>query len=147
MGTRRWCIAGTVLLAVLVGTAGCQNGLPLDDAWARVVATVWRLERMDEAPPLPGSEITLAFDAAARVFGNAGANNYFAAFERDDARGLSVSTIATTRMFRAEPPGVMEQEARYLALLQDVDAFRLDGDRLELRTAGRSVLRLVPQSP
>ena len=50
-------------------------------------------------------------------------------------------------MFRAEPPGVMEQEARYLTLLQGIDAFRLDGDRLELRTAGRSVLRLVPQSP
>ena len=102
---------------------------------------------MDGEPVLAGTEITLAFDAAGRVSGNAGANNYFASFERSGASGLSVSPIATTRMFRAEPAGVMEQEARYLALLQAVDAFRLDGNRLELHTAGRSVLHLASQSP
>lgn len=147
MGTRRWCIAGAVLLAIVVGTAGCQNGSASEDDWARVTATEWRLERLDEAPVLAGTRITLAFDPAGRLFGNAGANNYFASFERNGASGLSVSPVASTQMFLAEPAGLMEQEGRYLALLQGVDAFRLDGSRLELHTAGRSVLDLVSQGP
>lgn len=147
MGTRRWYIAGSLLLAILVGTAGCQNGSASENAWVRVIATEWQLERIDESPVLAGTEITLAFDDTGRLFGNAGANNYFAGFERNGANGLLVSPVASTQMYLAEPAGLMEQEGRYLTLLQAVDAFRLVGDRLRLRAAGRRVLHLVPRSP
>jgi heat shock protein HslJ len=35
----------------------------------------------------------------------------------------------------AEPEGVMEQEAQYLAALQTAAIYKLEGNRLQLRTA------------
>ena len=47
-------------------------------------------------------------------------------------------------MFLDDPPGLMDQESRYLALLESVETFRLAGERLELLADGETVLRFVP---
>lgn len=66
--------------------------------------------------------------------GSAGCNQYFADY-RMYGPSMSIGTVGATRRFCAEPEELMHQEQLYLDALQTTDTFRLDGDRLELRTA------------
>jgi heat shock protein HslJ len=110
----------------------------------RVAAAQWRLVALEGEPPIAGVDVTLAFDGGERVFGHAGANRWFAAVEHADDGTFVTSAAASTRMFRAEPPGLMEQESRYLDLLSRVRRFRLDGERLELLAGERVLLAFEP---
>ena len=44
----------------------------------------------------------------------------------------------TTLRACSEPEGIMEQEQQYLAALQTAATYRIEGERLEMRTAGGS---------
>jgi len=80
-----------------------------------------------------GSSVTLEFGADGRASGSAGCNRYTTSYEaaRDT---LKFGTAAATRMMCAAP-GVMEQEQAFLDALATVTTARMEGDRLELRTA------------
>ena len=67
--------------------------------------------------PLPGTEITAIFKDGA-VGGSAGCNTYRAAYARD-GDALTFGAISFTEMACLTPEGVMDQEGRYLELLQD----------------------------
>ena len=86
-----------------------------------------------------GSELSALFGADGRLAGSAGCNNYNAAYEVDDASAvegdISIGPAASTRMMCAEPEGIMEQEALYLAALEMAETYKIEGDRLQLRTA------------
>jgi heat shock protein HslJ len=92
-----------------------------------------------------GTEITAIFGQDGNLTGSAGCNNYTATYETEGT-SISVGPAASTRMFCAEPEGIMDQEAQYLAALETAATYRPEGDRLELRTAdGALVASYTPQ--
>lgn len=81
-----------------------------------------------------GTEITAVFGEDGNLTGSAGCNNYTASYQvNGDA--ISIGPAATTRMFCADPEGTMEQEGLYLSALQMAATYRVESDKLELRTA------------
>jgi heat shock protein HslJ len=91
-----------------------------------------------------GTELSALFSQDGTLAGSAGCNNYNAAYEVDDASAaegeISIGPAASTRMMCPEPDGIMEQEALYLAALETAEVFRIQGDRLQLRTAEGSLV-------
>jgi heat shock protein HslJ len=94
------------------------------------------------AEVLEGTEITISFGGD-NLQGASGCNSYGAAYARD-ASTLTIEGIAVTEMACMSPEGVMEQESRYLSLLQDVSVYHVYGGRLWLETAdGRALVFAV----
>jgi heat shock protein HslJ len=81
-----------------------------------------------------GSTVTMNFGADGTASGSAGCNRYSAPYKMD-GRNITFGQAAVTRMMCAEPAGVMEQEQQFLNALSTVATSRIEGDRLELRTA------------
>jgi heat shock protein HslJ len=81
-----------------------------------------------------GTEITAEFDQDGSLAGSAGCNNYNTTYEVD-GENITIGPAATTRMMCGKPEGIMDQENQYLAALQSAATFRMQGDKLELRTA------------
>jgi heat shock protein HslJ len=71
-------------------------------------------------PVLPG--ITATFDGQ-QLRGNAGCNDYSAAYTLDNSR-LKIGAIAVTKKTCLMPEGVMEQEQAYLAMLQTANGLQ-----------------------
>ena len=111
------------------------------DPWPAIARSAWTLTDLDGAAPIEGTDITLGFnDKDDRVHGNAGANNYMGGFTHAGLGQLTFTPLATTQMYRADPPGTMEQEARYLKLLQRVDGYQLNGQNLALLSGDHVIL-------
>lgn len=83
----------------------------------------WVMERIADAEPIDDSRITLWFGDDNRVAGSASCNRYMGRYTLT-GESLSFGPLASTKMACAEP--VMEQEIRYLELLQDIRRFELD---------------------
>jgi heat shock protein HslJ len=82
---------------------------------------------------LTGTEITARFEGG-QLSGSAGCNTYTAGYTLGPAAGaLHIDQAASTRIFCAEPAGVMEQEGAYLAALPTATRYQIEGDRLSLR--------------
>ena len=111
--------------------------------WEAATGTTWTLGEIDGHAPVAGSEVTLAIDAAGKVSGNAGANRYFGSCAHTPTGGLTMSPLGSTRMYAAEPPGLMDQEARFLALLGSATGMRVEGSALVILVAGEEKLRFV----
>ena len=79
------------------------------------------------------------FDESGRVFGSAGCNRFAAAYTATDTE-VRINAAASTRMFCADPPGVMEQEATFLAALGEAVLLRLEEGSLQLLDAAGGVL-------
>jgi hypothetical protein len=96
----------------------------------------------------PGSAITARFEGGL-LTGDAGCNPYAGQYALTGTGGLlRVEAGATATRACAEPPGVMEQEAGYLAALAATQAYRIDGDRLTLwDERGRRLATFVAQAP
>ena len=104
-----------------------------------LAATSWRVTGYNNGKQavvgiLAGSELTLAFAADGKLAGAAGCNNYTASFTTFGER-IEIGQAAATRKVCSQPEGIMEQEDRFLNALASAATWRLDGDRLELRTA------------
>ena len=70
--------------------------------------------------------------------GNAGCNDYFGPYEMDD-KAISMGPFGTTRIACQEPEGVMEQETLYLLALETAATYKIDGNKMEMRTAEGSM--------
>lgn len=81
----------------------------------------------------PDTQVTMSFGTDGRASGSSGCNRYTAGYAQDGA-ALKFSQAVGTRMMCAQP-GVMEQEQRFLVALGAVAGARIEGNRLELRTA------------
>lgn len=79
--------------------------------------------------------LTANFGADGRVSGKAGCNNYTGAYTLSGKDGIQIGPLATTRKLCAEPAGVMEQEQQFVTAMSTAATFRMEADRLELRTA------------
>jgi heat shock protein HslJ len=83
---------------------------------------------------LAGTELTAEFSADGQLSGSAGCNTYSASYSTAEA-SITIGPAASTRMYCAEPEGVMEQETQYLSSLTTASSYSMRGSSLELRTA------------
>ena len=139
MNEQNWLKYGAIGLAVLAGVLLVAYALsqPGD-----LEGRTWAVQEMtadgSTVAPLEGTVITATFENGT-VSGIATCNNYFASYEVDGS-SISVGPIGTTLMACIGVPGSDIQEATYLGLLQSVDAFDVDGDRLTMKSGGSTVL-------
>lgn len=120
-----------------LGTLVRAEDLPLE-------GTTWSLkfyvEEGDPVPVINGSTITATF-ADGQISGSAGCNNYNGAAAVDDGT-IAIEQVASTRMACAEPEGVEEQEAAFLALLEEAATIEVGGSSLILADAEGEPLML-----
>lgn len=95
---------------------------------------------------LLGTEITADFGSDGRVSGNAGCNQYFASYAVD-GKAIEIGPAGTTRMFCADPPGVMERESEYLAAIESAATYSIQGNPLEMRTAADQMAIIAERVP
>jgi heat shock protein HslJ len=81
------------------------------------------------------TELTAMFGKGGSLSGFGGCNEYNASYKAT-APKISIGPVASTRKHCEEPAGVSEQETAYLAALETAATYRVEGSRLELRTAG-----------
>ncbi|MFN2136716.1 MAG: META domain-containing protein [Candidatus Promineifilaceae bacterium] len=81
-----------------------------------------------------GSEITAVFSESGLVSGSAGCNDYRASFQVE-GNNMTISPAAVTRKICPEPEGAMEQEALYLAALEQAATYEVTGPRLDIYDA------------
>jgi heat shock protein HslJ len=86
------------------------------------------------ASPIVGTAITATFGDDGTLAGSAGCNTYRATYTTSGGE-IDISPPAATKKACAEPEGVMEQEAAYLAALPSAVRYRVDGGSLELLAA------------
>jgi|APFre7841882724_1041349.scaffolds.fasta_scaffold03593_3 heat shock protein HslJ len=91
---------------------------------------------------ISGTDLTMAFSEDGRVAGSSGCNRYNAAYTQD-GRKLAFGPAAATRMACATPEGVMEQEQQFLKALGTVATARVEGDRVEMRTADDALAMML----
>ena len=96
--------------------------------------------------PIAGTELTATFADDESLSGSSGCNTYTAEYTTDKG-AIQIQDVAGTEKACAEPAGVMEQEATYLALLPSVVKFRLDGNALELFDVDRKRLVSFTRAP
>jgi heat shock protein HslJ len=83
---------------------------------------------------LPDVPLTVAFDDAGRVSGDAGCNMFFGQYSVTGS-ALSIGPLATTRRACVSDE-LTRQEQAFLAALAASTTYELTGDRLTLRDAG-----------
>ncbi len=139
---------GSLVLITSLLTSGCAWNSDVDRISETLLDTAWDVlsyanEEQVVVGVLDGTQITARFDADGRVTGSAGCNNYFAGYQTDD-QSITIGPAGATRRFCAEPQGIMEQEADFLAAMQSVLVFRLDGNEVNLYDAdGALALKLT----
>lgn len=107
--------------------APVEGGPPRD-----LTVREWVVESIDGRGVVDNSRTTLTFDQQGQIAGRAGCNRYTGSYRLQGAQ-LSVGSVATTRMICV--PALMDQETRFLKLLDQVRAFQLQRDgSLVLRT-------------
>jgi len=82
---------------------------------------------------LTETKLTAVFGRGGSLTGFAGCNDYNASY-RASAPKISIGPVASTRKHCEQPAGVSEQETSYLAALETVATYRVEGSRLELRS-------------
>jgi len=139
--TRAHGAFATVLTLMLAACSTMPAGPP-----ERLEGTAWRATAIDRQPTLASNPSTLRFFdrqlAGGSLACNAYSTTYFA-----DASGLRFGFLAPTREICAA--AVMEQEARFSAVLAATRGLRLDdqGALLLLDAEGGTRARLVPMTP
>jgi heat shock protein HslJ len=92
-----------------------------------------------------GTELSMQFSADGRIAGSAGCNRYSASYKQE-GRKLALGPAAATRMACPKPDGVMEQEQQFLKALGTVATARLEGNKLELRTADDALAMMLTKA-
>jgi len=89
----------------------------------------------------PATTVNALFGTDGSITGSAGCNSYTGSYTHSGQNGISISPLATTRMYCGEP-GVMDQETAYLADLQAAASYKVtDTGKLHLMDAtGTTVL-------
>ena len=137
---RAWCAAVLFLLACgAPACAGAERSL-FHGADSPLRNTYWKLTHFSDLPATTAArqrEPHLIFAAhEQRVHDSGGCNRVTGSFAVDGDK-LRLSRMASTRM--ACPEG-MAQEQRFLQSLNQVEHYRVGGDRLELLDASGTVV-------
>jgi len=118
----------------LLAAACSSNGddMPTDHSWM-----LTGIAGPDGTMTTPLTIPTLTFEDGS-ASGNASCNQYFGPYELDGS-SLTFGPLASTQMFCGEP-GVMDQEAAYLATLASVDTWSIDDEVLTLSSGDAALL-------
>jgi len=150
-------VLATIPLVALSGCADKQKELePRPDVrpmvseiqqagqdWVWIAGQQWYLLTMEGTPPISGTTLRLSFKEHTWLEGDAGCNRYTASYSRKADAGLKISEVLSTRMFCAQPDGVMQQESRYFQLLKQIDAYHAEPNRLDMLSDGAVVLSFI----
>ncbi len=94
-------------------------------------------------PVLQGSSITAFFDSSGELSGSSGCNTYSANYTADSS-SISIGPPNSTQILCTDPPGVMEQESAYLALLPTASSFTINSELLSISDVnGRAILEFI----
>jgi heat shock protein HslJ len=96
--------------------------------------------------PIAGTELTATFAGDGTVSGSSGCNTYRGVYTVD-LTAIQIEDVSGTKKACAEPSGVMEQEAGYLALLGQAASFTVDGQSLELVDVDQKRLVVLAKTP
>ncbi|MEO0515019.1 MAG: META domain-containing protein [Planctomycetota bacterium] len=143
------CMSVAVLLLLVVGLSACVSPQARVGDWERAISTHWTLTKLDGHDPLQTKDasvepLTLELSGDGRAAGFAGVNRFFGQYESNPLGDLRFGALGSTRMFRDDPVGLMDQEQQYLAALGQVDAFRFQSGQLVLLTAKKKRLVFTP---
>ena len=122
----------TALIAVSVLSACSLLG-----GGADLTGTTWQLTSLRKTSPVEGSSITLNFDRD--TLGGSGSCNSYGGEYKLRGDKLTISSVYSTEMY-CEAAGLMDQEAVYYEMLNQVTGFSLDGDVLTLTADGGETL-------
>lgn len=86
----------------------------------------WRAVDVNGLPVAGERPLTLTLGPDGRASGNAGCNSFSGTYEFRSRDRLDLGPLAVTRM-ACEPPA-MEQEARYLSILEAAESYSRYGD-------------------
>lgn len=130
--------------AVWLAVAGCSLVRPDSAETPKVdLRGTWLAEDIDGAGVIDDAQSTLEFTPEGRIAGRGGCNRYGGSVKVSGA-SLLIDQVFSTKMACA--PALMDQETRYLAALQAVRSFRMDGSKLVLVDAtGAARLRFSRQ--
>ena len=150
-------------LGVLAGLMSCSEPkdrelLPLPDAspiadavrqaqkdWPWIAGTEWELAGIEGEAPIEGSRVWISFKPDETwVAGSAGCNTFTGGYIRRGEDGIRIGPLGLTRKFCEQPTGVMQQEARVMHLLGEVNAYEATRDWLHLRIEENIVLSSQP---
>ena len=128
-----------LLAALLLSSAGlvtCGSGASIEDM-------TWTLESYGEKGNLKtlivNTEITAEFNSADSIIaGSAGCNNYFGGYAINNKELTIIPPVVSTRM--ACPELILDQERDYLSLLETIETFKIENDKLTISGAGNKVL-------
>jgi heat shock protein HslJ len=123
-------ISMIALIALAVALGGCSPS-PADSA--SLEGTHWALVTLRGEPPLTGTTPSAEFSAD-QLSGSTGCNHYFGTYQVSGS-DITISDVARTEMYCADPEGVMDQEDAFVAALASVASYRLTGEQLELLDA------------
>jgi heat shock protein HslJ len=129
----------TIALGLLgASLQGCANA-PVQLETERTYQVEW----IGERPLIDRSHLSLTLGDDGRAYGNAGCNHWFASYTLAGEQ-LSFGAVGSTRKLCA--PALMEQEARFLASLAEVQRWDLSPiEQLRLWPAVGKPIRLWPQ--
>lgn len=116
-----------------------EAGLVLSGESNPIAKTAWQVTGFNNGreavvSPLLKTELTLTFGEDGTLHGSGGCNNFTGQYTLDRA-AMTIGPVGATMMACAEPEGIMEQEAQFLAALETVNSWSLNGSTLFLRTA------------
>lgn len=121
---------GPALLGVVMLSACSGDG-------ASLTTRDWIAIELNGQPPVALAPISASFGDDGRVHGVAGCNTYNGTYEVDGDE-MSFGSLATTLM--ACPPPILDQEVTYLAALDTVQRYAVDGDMLTLYGSGERAI-------
>ena len=118
------------LLSACTSTAS-QAGSKSDLAGTSWIVTGYSDGSQALASVLAGTTLTADFAADGTLSGNSGCNDYSGPYKITDNQ-VGIGPLASNKKACSDPLGVMEQEAQYMAALENAEVFVIDGNVLEL---------------
>lgn len=128
-------LAATLALPGCSGEGGRYSGIRTADRSnaSQSLQGRWRVVMLEAHRPLNDTEISVDFENPQQVSGNAGENEFQAKLVMTGNGQFDAHDIVVTQRFARRPPGLMEQEGRFLRLLRQAD-------RWEMRDEGQTLL-------
>jgi heat shock protein HslJ len=82
---------------------------------------------------LAGTTLTANFGKDGNLTGNAGCNDYNGPY-KTTGDTIKIGPLGATRKACADPAGIMDQEAQFMAALDSAATYEVEGTKLQLRT-------------